>query len=685
MTQTAEQTRQNHDDAVRQIGRLIDEIARLSDGGISSADYFGAFLKQTIAGLSARAGAVWMRTNETTLRLEQQVNLDQVGIDETEAVRRNHEILLRQVLEDGRPWHRPFSNGKPASPGVAGNPTNYELLIAPITFDNAVVGLIEVWLNPGTQGAWALQLLVRLAELASLYVHKLRLREMIQQQQLWTELESFARQAHGSLDPTQVAYLVANEGRRLTGCDRLSVGLREGKRVRVEAVSGADLVEARSKLIQLMRQLLEHVLVWGEKLVYDGTPDASLPPDVLAALDDYLAVSPTKFLVALPLRDDREKDDRSVLLLECFEADAAPAQLTSRLEAISRHAASALYNASAYRRIPLPWLWRPIAKLQEGVGGKARATSISVALGVTLLVAILVLVPYPLKTDAKGQLLPEVRRWVYSPVEGEVVRFEEGVQPGSLVAEGQPLVLLYDVQLEIKFAQLTSEIASAQQAVESLAHEETAATTEADRLRLSTEKKQREFLRNRKILERTALRERTGSEEGRPGYFWIKSPLAGTVLNSDFRENLTNRNVKPSEPLLRIGDKRKPWEIELKVPQKHIGHLVEAFDPGNLDDELDVDLKLLSSPTRTYKGKLSRRRIGSQAISNRDDVGSPEPVIVASVRIDGPGIAEPDRIPPDLLVSGTEVHTRARCGNHALGYCLFHGLWEFFKEKVWFW
>jgi len=43
------------------------------------------------------------------------------------------------------------------------------------------------------------------------------------------------------------------------------------------------------------------------------------------ALDAYLAVSATKFVVALPLRDDRERDGRSVLLLECFEADAAPA------------------------------------------------------------------------------------------------------------------------------------------------------------------------------------------------------------------------------------------------------------------------------------------------------------------------------------------------------------------------
>jgi hypothetical protein len=684
VTPAAEVTRQNHDDTVRQIGRVIDEIARLSERGLSASDYFGAFLKQTITGLSARAGAVWMRTDENTLRLEQQTNLDQIGID-TEGLRRDHQTLLCQVFEDGRPWHRPPSTKKSASGGAVGNSTNHELLIAPITFDDAVVGLIEIWLDPGAHAAWALQLLVRLAELASLNVHKLRLREMIQQQRLWGELESFARQVHGSLDPTQVAYFVANEGRRLTGCDRLCVGLREGKQVRVEAVSGTDVVEARSTLIRLMRRLLEHVLAWGEKLVYEGRPDASLPPEVLAALDAYLAVSAAKFLVALPLCDDRERYGRSVLLLECFEAHGLPAQLMSRLEVISAHAALALYNASAYRRIPLPWLSQPVRNLQEGVGGRARATAISVASGIMLLVAALVFVPYPLKTDAKGQLLPEVRRWVYSPVEGQVVRFEEGVQPGSLVEEGQPLVLLYDVQLEIKFAQLASEIASAQQAVEALAHEETVATTEADRSRLSAEKKQREFLRNRKILERSALRERTGSEESRAGYFWIKSPLAGTVLNSDFRENFTNRTVRPSEPLLRIGDKRKPWEIELKIPQKHIGHVLTAFDAAKLEDELDVDLKLLSAPTRTYKGKLSRRKIGCQAISNRDELGSPDPVIVASVRIDGPGIAESGRIPPDLLVSGTEIHARARCGNYAFGYCLFHGLWEFFKEKVWFW
>ena len=37
---------------------------------------------------------------------------------------------------------------------------------------------------------------------------------------------------------------------------------------------------------------------------------------------------------------------------------------------------------------------------------------------------------------------------------------------------------------------------------------------------------------------------------------------------------------------------------------------------------------------------------------------------------------------PELLIAGTEVHAKVRCGNHALGYSLFYGVWEFLYEKV---
>ena len=108
--------------------------------------------------------------------------------------------------------------------------------------------------------------------------------------------------------------------------DRVSVGIRMGRKARVEAVSGCDIAEKRSNLVVLMRKLFDAVLSWGEKLVYNGTKDDSLPPTVLHALDAYLAESNSKLLVVLRRRDEREKESqkpsRSAMLMECFEPQA---------------------------------------------------------------------------------------------------------------------------------------------------------------------------------------------------------------------------------------------------------------------------------------------------------------------------------------------------------------------------
>src|SRR5438132_1436951 len=121
---------------------------------------------------------------------------------------------------------------------------------------------------------------------------------------------------------------------------------RHGRKTVVEAISGADVVEKRSNLVQLQRQLFDRVIEWKEKLIYAGTRDDTLPPDVLKALDGYLAESNSKLLVVMPLRDEREKENekpaRSALMMECFEPNQAPEQLVSRLEVVGKHAAPAL-------------------------------------------------------------------------------------------------------------------------------------------------------------------------------------------------------------------------------------------------------------------------------------------------------------------------------------------------------
>ncbi len=40
------------------------------------------------------------------------------------------------------------------------------------------------------------------------------------------------------------------------------------------------------------------------------------------------------------------------------------------------------------------------------------------------------------------------------------------------------------------------------------------------------------------------------------------------------------------------------------------------------------------------------------------------------------------QILPSLLLTNSEVSTRIRCGNAAMGYSLFYGVWEFIYDKV---
>ena len=143
------------------------------------------------------------------------------------------------------------------------------------------------------------------------------------------------------------------------------------------------------------------------------------------------------------------------MVMECFEAPVDPEQLMARSEVVARHATGALYNAVEHRRIPLRWIWMPLAKVQEGLGGTVRAIMALVTVALTMLVSVLILVPYPLKMDATGKLMPTIRATTYAPVLGQVNEFL--VAPTEDVVEDRVLVRMSDPELESKMMKLRSE------------------------------------------------------------------------------------------------------------------------------------------------------------------------------------------------------------------------------------
>jgi hypothetical protein len=688
--QEAKRTSKNIDDA-------FEKVAKLAGSNIAPADFFQEFLVTVLTGIQGPAGAVWMRTPQGFLQLQCQYNLDNVGLDRQKGGRQSHNELLRQAFTLAKPMLLPpFETTGIQEGPPAGNPTDFVNLIAPIQLEKDAVGLVEVWhqanLDPRIQRT-CLNYLIQMAGYAGAYVRNQQGRTAAGQEQVWTQLETFARDIHASLDPTRVAFQIANEGRRIIGCDRVSVAVCHSKKCKIEAVSGSDVVEKRSNLIQLMRALVDSTLKWGEKLVYTGTKDEGLPPDVLNALDDYLAESNSKLLVLQPLRDERQKDlvgpARSALLMENFETPQAAEPLIARLEIVGRHATTALYNAAEMKRIPLGWIWKPIVKVQDGLGGKMKAWLTLGAIALVLGIFALCVVPYPLKMDANGQLLPIERQKAYPTHAGNIENFH--IEQNSEVDAGATLATMYDVELEANLRKLRQEVITADNAVRSATAQIETAKEQSELNKLLGQKSQAVTLLNAKNNEYNLMLRINNAQPDQLGRFALVAPKFSpravnhqpkwTVLDADFRE-IKNKYVKPSDAVLRLGDCAGPWEVELKIPQKHIGQVMRAFDSREANPKLDVDLLVTSAPTRTFRGVLFMDKTARDAVPNRDDHNESAPVVIAYVSLDDPSIPEDLRVPRNLMVTGVEVHAKIRCGNHAMGYSLFYGLWEFLYEKV---
>jgi hypothetical protein len=153
--------------------------------------------------------------------------------------------------------------------------------------------------------------------------------------------------------------------------------------------------------------------------------------------------------------------------------------------------------------------------------------------------------------------------------------------------------------------------------------------------------------------------------------------------------------VRPNEELIRVGNLKGAWHIELKVPQRNVGQIYRAFnDPkmhkvqkldkdGKTDRKyLDVDVLLASMPDTRYLGRLYQDEMAQEAVPNKNEHDENEPVVTAYVKLNLDDMPQDKWVPRGQFTTGLEVRTRIRCGDHRLGYSMFHGVWEWFYEKV---
>jgi multidrug efflux pump subunit AcrA (membrane-fusion protein) len=683
--------------AGREIEELVDDLARLAGSDLTGAQFQQLLLERAVEGLAAVGGAIWIRSAGGQIHLQCQFRLDAIPLAENWADAQRHTQLLAAVLATGEGRvvaPRATLGGEPQ----AINPTDYLLVLAPLAVEAGGAGLVEVFQRPNVatlaQHGY-LRFLAAIGELAADHQRHSELRELRDRGTLWRQFERFSRQVHGSLDLRTVAYTIANDGRDLIGCDRVSVAVMRGSRCRLLAVSGIDKLDRRAEVVRSLEQLATAVNSAGEPFWHvEGDVDA--PPQLAAPLERVLDETHARVLAVVPLhrpRDDRadsadtiavERDGPPIgaLIVERFDgANLDPAQ-RERIAAVCRQSGSALGNAQTYESVPLLPLWRTFGR----VGWLAQAkqlpkTVLALVLVATAVIALLV-IPADFDIAARGELQPKLRHEVFARSDGVVDRID--VQQGQKVAAGDLLAILRKPQLDFEFSRLAGEIQTAQarlsaiQASRLATGRDSPANTTEKINQLSADEEEVKSLLASLVQQQKILRAQRLDLE-------LHSPIDGTVLTWNAKDLLAARPVARGQALLTVADMNGPWVLELQVSDNRIGHVLEAQQreaeareaeareaPQGTTAELPVSFLLATGPGVSYNGKVAR-----VALSTESDKTTGATVLVTV----GFNRAE---IPPEQLRPGATVMARIHCGRRSLGYVWLHELWETIQSRLLF-
>ena len=197
-----------------------------------------------------------------------------------------------------------------------------------------------------------------LCDLAASYLKNRQMRQMMSQQRLWNQLEGFTHQIHASLDLKETAYAVANDGKRLVGCDRLSVAHEDrrpgdgrggqrpgGRRAAGQPDPRADpALQGRDPLGRGPRLHRQHR---GVRPRHPRRPGDVRRRVGLEGRDRH---APAQARDRATDAKDKEKVPFGCLVAEQIGDEMAPTDMHARTEVVSRHASTALWNAAGARQ-----------------------------------------------------------------------------------------------------------------------------------------------------------------------------------------------------------------------------------------------------------------------------------------------------------------------------------------------
>ncbi|WP_435016866.1 efflux RND transporter periplasmic adaptor subunit [Tundrisphaera sp. TA3] len=665
-----------------QIRKLVAEIAELAESDIQPPEFYVEFLNRAVAAVAASGGALWLMDGRGSIKLQQQIEFHLSGLLDGRVRTQPHDALLGCMIQASSPQIIPPGATIEGVPN-AGNPTAYTLILAPLIVDKQIVGLVEILMDPNRRAAQqksTLRFVGDLCDLAASYLKNRQMRQMMSQQRLWNQLETFTHAIHGTLDLKEASFAVANDGKRLVGCDRLSVALKVGGRTMIEAVSGQEVVEQRANLIRELTKLCKAVIRSGDDLVYTGNTEG-FAPDLRDCLEAYVDESGSKAIIVTLLHKPesdpaKEKVPFGCLVAEQIGDEIASTDAQARCEVVARHASTALWNASEADKALMPLL-KMVGSPWRFFRGRNLAKLVAGLLAVVGLLLVLTFVPWQLTIEGRGSLLPEARRNLYAPVPGIVARVL--VDHGQFVHEGDVVAEMESRELEKELKQRIYDKNGAEasmmhlnlQAMNFVGREEerNSLRGQADEARIKAKGAQQQI---------EVIQEQIKSMK-------ILAPQDGIITTWEPKKNLEGRPVEIGQELLQIAAVGGEWIMEVEVPDDDMGPILRAN--SKLQAEIKAGTKppgstlqayfvTATDPEHRYPGYV--RQIGSKA----ETVETKHVVKVT--------VGFPEKVRQDFkdrnqtLRPGSEVRARVQCGDARLAYVLLRDVVHVFYETVLF-
>lgn len=690
----------------REIENVVQEVTRQSRAAVPASHFFSGLLESSVRTLAATSGAIWLRQAEG-LQLEYQLNLVKTGlvtgpaaedISTVEQRSAQHARLLnRLVSEPSATAVSPHSGTSPGSGNdrLPENPTEFLLLLCPITIDDQVVGILEIFqrsnVSPGAVQGF-LRFLTALAELAADFLRNAQLRELQDRAALWGQFEQFTERVHAGLDVNHIAASIANDGRRLIGCDRVTVAVRRGGRFPVRAVSGLDSIDRRSNVLRAAKDLIHRVVVTRTPFWYQDTaeqdhaqPHVDMAPQLEDAVHRYLDESPARLLAVFPLLpttdtshdsdnpDTRHRQDSTpvgAILVERFEGVSTEELTRHRCEVVARQSAFALSNSLEYSNLPL----LPVLQLISRLGWHLRLRQLprTVFLLGTLIAAsvALAVVPADFTVEGHGELQPAVRRGVFASSDGIVAELAPALlaQEAAAVSTGDFLVRLSNSDLDFELTRVLGEIRTTQESlrtkeVERLNVNDSDPDWESQLEKLSAEENELEVSLASLQAQLAVLRQQQAD-------LTLKSPIDGEILTWEVARVLESRPVRRGDLLVEVADVDGPWILEIRVPDQNIGYVNDAR--RKTEQTLPVSFILATDPETTRYGTV--RDVASDTRS----YGDAGPTVLVTVEIDR------SDIPENQLRPGATVIPHIHTGQKPIGFVWFHELIHTVRTRLLF-